>query len=329
MTKLTTTTMIISIPERRTNKLRNNGTSNKNPRPLMSTAKGAHERASRNGSRPLVGTSTTNDEGTISKLQVLARRDQYAIRDKLRIERSLSCFVNQFMSPPGLPKKEFQKAMKKSDTYVKLYRDTGDPGELPVEILGDISDSFQCLDVLAKRQKEMQKQIETNAQELPAYLWWEKQMGLGAKGLGLIVGHAGNIGTFRKAAGLWQRMGLRNVKFHACSTFAAEKLRHTAGLDRLTKEEWVNIGYAPKRRSVMFAIVDSMLRHQRKSKNKDTSLSPSERWVTAGVYGQLAIDRYTQSLKEHKDWTPLHRERDINRIVGKKLLSDLLKVWKS
>jgi len=289
-------------------------------RPESRTGKLQHERTTDDGSRPLSGTSSQRDEGTVSDLQVLVRRDQYAIRDRLRIERSLSCFVNQFMSPPGLPKDEFKKAMKKSDIHVKHYRTTGDPGELPVEILADISDSIQCLTVIAERQKAIQKQIEAHAQKLPIWTWWKDQPGLGAKGLGLIVGHAGNIGTFNKAAGLWQRMGLRNVKFLACSTHARTK-------GSLTAEEWVTIGYARKRRSVMYSVVDSLLRKQRKVKDKE--LTPPERWVAAGEYGKRAIERYTEALKTHEDWTPMHRELDVNRVVGKRLLADLLKIWRS
>lgn len=264
----------------------------------------------------------SNEESIIDELRVLVRRENYATRDSLRISRSLSCYVNQFISPPGLPKGEFKKAMKHSDSCINKYKKTGDPGELPVEILVDVGESIDCIRQFDARRKELTKLIEKCAKKLHVYPWWESIHGLGAKSLGLIVGNAGNIGTFNKAAGLWQRMGLRNVKFKACSTWAKFEKDN-----KLSANEWVDIGYCPRRRAVMFAIVSALLQHQRQVKDKE--LERPQRWRANGDYGKLAISRYKETIKTHPDWRPIHREFDINRVVGKRLLADLLKQWKS
>ena len=256
-------------------------------------------------------------DNVVSQLVVLVRRDRYATRDKLRFERAASCFLNTFMSTPGLAKGDFQKALRESDAVFKKYQKTGDPGLIPPEILSDLDDTIACLDILTPRRTMIHKEIEKKAAELPVADWWTSHRGLNLKGLGLIIGNVGELSTFNKDAGLWQRFGLRNYNFKAPSSYSASEL---------TKEEWVMLGYSKRRRSVMYTVVDSMLRHQRKVADHDAKPGP-HRWEAAGEYGELAINRYVQSMDEHPDWVPLHRERDVNRVVGKRLLVDLRWAW--
>lgn len=285
-------------------------------RPKANTARDRDEETNGDG-RPRDFTNSGKDKA-ISSLQLLARRDFFATREVNRQMRALCCYVYQFLAEPGLPKGEFQKAVRASDAHVKNYLKTGDPGPIPVAILGDVEDTRKCLLVLEARQKAIEKSLQKAAKELHVYPWWDSILGCSAKGLGLIVGHAGNIGTFHHAGGLWKRMGMLNVKGWACAT-------HKAG--DLTKEEWTQIGYAPKRRSIMFQVVDSLLKAQRRVGNAE--LEAPERWEAKGAYGQLAIDRYTEALERHPDWKPMRRQHDVNRVVGKKLLSDLLDEWKA
>lgn len=274
--------------------------------------------------------TTTAD--TVLMLEELRKRHRHAIRQRNRIQQAQVFFVNRFVSEPGLPAGEFQKALRNAEKILKTFRDTGDPGPIPVAVLGDIEVHEQALQPFATIVKEMDKSLAKEAEKLPIAEWWCGVRGLNSGGLGKLVGDAGYIGTFRKAAGLWQRMGLRNVridgKAYACSSAEPKK--------KLTAEEWVTIGYNGQRRSTVFQIVDSLLKAQQRASDKAkplkaadrSKLAPRDRWVAMGDYGELAIQRTVDAMAAHPDWKAGHLLYDRHRVVGKRLLADLLKEWK-
>jgi hypothetical protein len=100
-------------------------------------------------------------------------------------------------------------------------------------------------------EKEKVKAIEKMAKGLSIWTAWaEPIQGIGAKGIGILIGEAGDIGAYRSEAAFWKRMGVGVI-----DGVAQGKLTKTASADT-----WIAHGYNAKRRSALFTIGDSLIK---------------------------------------------------------------------
>lgn len=180
--------------------------------------------------------------------------------------------------------------------------------------------------------KVIAKELEKLAVGLPAYQQlWEPTSGLGALGLALIVGEAGNLSNYSNHSKLWKRMGLHVLDGRALFTKRSG----------MTAEQWEKAGYCPRRRSVIYQIVDSLMKSQLR-KNKETGIVKA-----IGAYGEVYLARKLHEIEkaraeglavvpanripkgradEYRSEGHVHNRS--SRYVGKKLLRDLWKVWR-
>lgn len=101
--------------------------------------------------------------------------------------------------------------------------------------------------LLHKHRIAVERELSKLAMTLPVYATFVVPInGMGALGLGQIVGEAGNLANYSNPAKLWKRMGL--------AVFNGKSQRKVAGADALEQ------GYKPARRAVMFCIGDSLLK---------------------------------------------------------------------
>jgi hypothetical protein len=173
--------------------------------------------------------------------------------------------------------------------------------------------------VLRDHLKKLEGSLEELGETLPAYqAFWEPVKGLGALGLSLIIGEAGDLSKYSTHSKLWKRFGLHVMNGRALFTKRSG----------MSPEAWTAAGYCPRRRSLIYQIVDSLvkqdnryrtLRDQRKEIEHAKAAAEDLTVLPAAKIPKASAEKYRS--KGHV----LNRA---NRYVGKKLLRDLWKVWR-
>lgn len=147
--------------------------------------------------------------------------------------------------------------------------------------------------------------------------------GFGEIGLAMIVGEAGDLANYANPDKLKRRMGLAPFNGRAGSTWAR--------CGGLKKSEWTVFGYSRRRRSVMFVIVDSLLKH--KAKNRYGELYRA--WAahelakakTAGLKVRAGKKGDPNDDIAHGFITKKHIQRRVERRIAQQLLIDLWRAW--
>ena len=124
--------------------------------------------------------------------------------------------------------------------------------------------------------------------------------GFGFLGLAQIIGEAGDLANYANPAKLWRRMGLAPFGGKSPSMWRRE--------GGLTAGDWENIGYSPRRRSVMFVLGDSMIK-------------------ASGPYRELYLGRKAQEIAKAPDLPAMAHHRRAQRYMEKRLLLELWKSW--
>lgn len=143
------------------------------------------------------------------------------------------------------------------------------------------------------------------AKQLHVAPFVEKTRGFGWIGLAQIVGEVGDLSLYANPAKLWKRCGLAPFYGKACSTWRSEKLRHAPAL---TKADWIEAGYSPRRRSLMFSIGDALIKQQ-------------------GPYRELYLARKVYEQEKAPTLTKMAWHRRAQRYMEKRLLRDLWRAW--
>ena len=101
--------------------------------------------------------------------------------------------------------------------------------------------------------KNLEDVMESLAEELPVFAWWNSNRGCAALGLAKIVAETGNLSNYANPGKVWKRMGMAPYKDKAASTWKKTP-------NALTADEWVDLGYVARRRSVMYVIGDVLVK---------------------------------------------------------------------
>ena len=161
-----------------------------------------------------------------------------------------------------------------------------------------------ALNSLREERTLCEKQIEGITSELHVADWWCGYLGCNLGGLGKIIGETGDLFNYTNPAKVVKRMGLAPFKGKAGKTWATHK-----GPGGLTKEEWVEFGYCPRRKAVMHTI------------SMPVKMNKSAEW-------RLVYD--AEKLKKAKDrpeWTPGHVDNHALRYIEQQMLIALWCKW--
>lgn len=163
---------------------------------------------------------------------------------------------------------------------------------------------------LAARLKAVDRTVENLAKRLPVYPWVESTRGIGALGLGLIVGEAGDLSNYANPAKLWKRFGLAvmpdgraqgRVSGRACSA-----LSPIAGMPRTDPELQ---GFSPSRRAILHTIGAAMVK------------------LKGCEYREIYLKRKAYEVAETPTLTKMHAHRRAMRYMEKRFLRDLWEAW--
>lgn len=225
---------------------------------------------------------------TVDRLKLLTVTRTQLLRAELRTENQIAAIGRVALGQLKGKQAEVPEATR------NLYRKVADDIN-PTLAIG----SEAC----RKVRRQVEKEIEQAAKQLPCWSWVESDVrGLGALGLGLLVGMAASpygegLERFKNPSALWKRMGLAVIDGKR-----QQKIANGAELA-------IRHGYSPSRRSLMFVLSESLIK-QNKGYYKD-------------VY-----DRRKQYEKDRKsDILPIVAHRRAMRYMIKRLLKDLWCTW--
>jgi hypothetical protein len=193
------------------------------------------------------------------------------------------------------------------------------------------------------------------ARKLPVISWVEHEdrSGFSPLGLAIVVGEAGDLGTYANPAKVWRRFSCAPWSFEGKTLMGATWRVGKEG--KLPTAEWTNYGYSPRRRSIAYLIGENIVKQnyhvspdapKRSRAGKPTlkelkalgKNSPEykkyleekeerKKFLKDGPYRA----RYTavrERVKEvHPDWTDLRQHRHAMLLATKMLLRDLWVVW--
>jgi hypothetical protein len=158
--------------------------------------------------------------------------------------------------------------------------------------------------------QDAERRMTELAEMLPVWSWVEGVRGVSSRGLAVIVGEAGDLGSYPRKGHLFKRLGI---------TVMDDGFRQGRVPPGLTKAEraeaWIERGYNPRRRAEVWALLDDvMLRAQ---------------WqggAAKGPYGAYYIRKKTEYLG--RGWQPKHADDAARRYMAKMFIRDLWKRWR-
>jgi len=159
---------------------------------------------------------------------------------------------------------------------------------------------------LDKQRKDIERRMEKIAKTFPAPIinWVTSIRGMGVLGLALLIAEIGDPNDYDKISKIWKRMGVAVI----------DGERQGFKLKGQT-EKGLAHGYCPRRRSVLWTIGDSLLKHQR-PKNKPH-----------GPYGVIYNNEKAKQQMLNPDKAKMFYHRRAQRAAEKRLLKHLWENW--
>lgn len=173
-------------------------------------------------------------------------------------------------------------------------------------LASDLAVVASALTPYTAARNEIEKEMKRAARSLPVYAWAKGVHGFGELGLAVIVAESGNLSNYPKKGHLWKRLGLAPYNGKAPSTWRFE--------GGLTADDWVELGYSPRRRAELYAVIGDPLFRQQS--------------VVSGPYRGVYDRRRARTLETHPDWTKGHSHNDALRIMTSHLVRDLWVAWR-
>lgn len=235
-------------------------------------------------------------EETIGAIQGAHRERVFAMEQRKRMNLALGSYVRLMMGwRRDLPDKERAAIAKAAAEQI----DAGGAGT-PFETM--IASTLAAQKPFVDAEKESLKALEKLAKTLPI---WE-QFGAGIRGfgpasLGVILAEAGDLSKYSTHSKLWKRMGVAVM-----GNVRQGGLGSNAGA-----EKWIEHGYNPKRRSLLWNIGDALIKSNQ-----------------GGRYRTAYLLRKEYELARDPEMKPIVAHRRAQRYMEKKLLRDLWNAWR-
>ena len=242
----------------------------------------------------------------ISELRILQRKRTVVMKGRIAQHNYLRAVVAGTLGYNShLGEKERRKLFTEAD---KLIKQTV-AGKASPDYREIILATWEGVEALQHVENDLEKKMKGLAKQLPVASWVdeENQCGFGLPSLAVIVGEAGDLSNYANPAKLWKRMG--------CAPFESDgdtKMGSTwkAGHEgKLSKEEWEEFGYSPRRCSLTYMMGESLLKQNK------------------GEYRRRYDEAKEQAKEKHPDWKPLRCHRHAMLLMRKRLLRNLWRVW--
>ncbi len=195
------------------------------------------------------------------------------------------------------------------------------------------------------RRNGFEREMKGLVGQLPIHGWWCAKRGCDSLGLATLLAETGDLFGYANPGKVWKRMGFAPVETEKGGCKACSTWRMQGGL---TNQQWFDIGYVPRRRSVMWNIGASIIRADRGAmaeyyalfmnekarqvgKAKDEGLevvtmnkATADNWEERGLPRPMVVKKYDARL--HRGVA--HINNRAQRYMEKRLLRELWKEWR-
>lgn len=250
------------------------------------------------------------------QLRDLQKRRRYWMTQKLATINRLAAHLRlQLGWSPDLDKAQSDRIKKLA---LKLIAKRGEGSEF-AEL---ISLTLAMLEPVDAAKKRTEKSMSAYAKQLPVWSQWaEGVRGFGVMSLATIVGEAGDLGNYPTKGHLWKRFGLAPKAGHAYATWKSR--------GGLMAEDWVEAGYSPQRRSIMWNVgapliklIDADYRDVYLRRKAEERAKAEAQGLTIAPAAKIPRKRAAEFISEG------HIHRRAQRYMEKRLLRDLWQAWR-
>ncbi len=268
-------------------------------------------------------------ETTVADIVLINRRRNSAIRAQRSLTLQMGSMLNSRIGwKPDLPKKEKDRVNKlRNDilaTFSSIFRAEQKGKTSRKKITAAVApymDEYQKLVPFMLARWPLDEERETaerlmveKAESLPVFPFIQNTPGMASMGLGVLVGEIGNLSKYKTPARVWKRMGVAVINGER----QGWKLTGDA-------EKAAEHGYNRKRRSALWTIGDSMLKHQVEVREKNTE---NEHRVPLGKYGDIYLTEKERQQTLYPELPKIAWHRRAQRKAEKEMLKDLWLEWK-
>lgn len=241
----------------------------------------------------------------------LGRFRNAALRSRITIDRQLESTVVNFLGRgTGANEDDRKTKFALAARVIKLIYDGADiPPELQetVELVRWIVVATQpSRDAFERAQSDHQKKMLKLVKQLPVVAWCQGVRGFGLNNLAAILAETGDLSLYLNPAKVWKRLGMAPFHGRMCSTWRRE--------GGLSKEDWKEAGYSPRRRSVGYVVGECMLK------------------ANKGEYRQRYEEAKAKLREGHPEWEPDEHKQHCHRhgmlVMVKRLIRNLWREWR-
>lgn len=244
------------------------------------------------------------------QLQELQRRKAATLKSRIMIDNQLAALVSTELGyHAGLEEADRKELRKQAEAIIKAINagDESTTGNSAVEcrVASIVQSTGIARDGFDLFLREIEKEMVKLARQLPVAEWCQlpDQRGLGLLSLATVIGETGDLSLYANPAKVWKRLGLAPYQGKMPSTW-----RRSGGL---SAEQWTEVGYSPRRRSIMYVIGENIVK-QNKS-----------------IYRQRYDETKANAAANHPDWNKQRCHYHGMLLSVKRLIRDLWKVWHS
>jgi hypothetical protein len=218
------------------------------------------------------------DVATISvELQKLQRQRSVYLKSRIMITNRLQAIVAGTMDyHSGMTLAERAKLMKKAATLIKKIEN----GEVESELSGLVKAHLLSVEEFVREQKRLDKAMVALAEQLPVAKWVEspEQKCFGLLSLAIVVGETGDLFKYANPAKVWRRLGCapftKGDETLMGATWKGRK--KNVHVEKLTKDEWSDFGYSPRRRSIAYLIGEGIVKQNGCIKNGNGTMGVND-----------------------------------------------------
>lgn len=245
---------------------------------------------------------------TCRQLQELQRRKAATLKSRIMIDNQLADLVSTELGyHAGMEEAERKAKRKQAEQLIKSIDDgfRSDDGMATVanRVAPIVTSTRIARNGFDAFLSGIEKEMTRLAATLPVATWIEDEdrRGIGLLSLATIIGETGDLSSYANPGKVWRRLGMAPFQDKMPSTWRKE--------GGLSSEQWTEIGYSPRRRSLMYVIGENIVR------------------ANKGSYRKRYDEAKASGKANHPDWTDGHCHNHGMLLATKRLVRDLWKEW--
>lgn len=195
----------------------------------------------------------------IDSIRTTQRRRQQIIKSRIAFTNRMVSMIAVDLGYHGdMTEAQREKFMNEAREIVRKVHEEG----LDHPMKGLVESSLLGVAGFSENLDQFDKKLIASAKKLPVAPWVEEpeQKGFGIKSLGMIIGETGDLANYSNPGKVWRRLGLAPYDNGKKNLMGATWRGGKEGT--LTNAQWIEFGYSPKRRSVMFIIGECLIKQR-------------------------------------------------------------------